>query len=104
MYIRLKGEGISMSFHCNLYLLRFYYLIEAKNIKASEEVFAGVTIDPNPFTQLLATLTDMKDTMITFVTDGLTPMISAFNQSKNAAIALIAVLVGIVGSKIFPAI
>jgi hypothetical protein len=70
-------------------------------IAASEIVFAGIKIDPNPFQQLLTTLTDVKDTVLTFITDGVTPMINAFNQSRSAAAALIAMMLKLVGGKIF---
>jgi len=73
-------------------------------IAASAKVFAGVVIDPNPFQQLLVTITDLKDNILTFVTDALTPLIKLFNQSKAAAASLIALIISIVGKRIFPAL
>jgi hypothetical protein len=73
-------------------------------IKESQNIFDRVNIDPNPFQQLLTTIIDVKDTMSTFITDALTPMINAFNKSKNAAIALIAIIASMVGGRIFPEI
>ena len=71
-------------------------------IAESEKVFGGITIDPNPFQQLLVTVTDLKNEIATFVTDAITPMIKGFNQSKAAATALIAVIATSVGGRIFP--
>jgi len=70
-------------------------------IKESQSIFDQVNIDPNPFQQLLVTLTDLKDTVLTTITDAITPMVNAFNQSKFAAAALIAVMLKLVGGKIF---
>jgi len=70
-------------------------------IKESQSIFDQVNIDPNPFQQLLTTLTDLKDVVLTTITDGITPMINAFNQSKFAAAALIAVILKLVGGTIF---
>jgi len=71
-------------------------------IEASQSVFAGVNIDPNPFQQFLTTMVDLKNEMLTFATDGMTPALNAFNKSKTAALALITVLSIIVGKKFFP--
>ena len=71
-------------------------------IEASNKVFAGVDIDPNPFTQFATTMVDVKDNILTTITDGITPLISSFNQSKNAAVALMAFIAASVGSKVFP--
>jgi len=73
-------------------------------IKESQNVFDQVDIDPNPFQQLLTTVTDLKDVMATFITDGLTPLINSFNKSKIAAGALIAGLIGLVGKRLIPTI
>lgn len=73
-------------------------------IAESEKVFAGVTIDPNPFQQLLTTVTDLKDVMATFATDALTPVVNLFNKSAAAAGVLIAILVKTVTSRIIPAL
>lgn len=70
----------------------------------SLNVFEDVNIDPNPFTQLLNTVIDLKDTIATFSTDRLTPLLNIFNQSKAAAAALIALIAGSVTSRIFPEI
>ena len=73
-------------------------------IKESQNVFDGIGIDPNPFQQLLTTVIDLKDTMSTFITDAITPMLNAFNKSKAAAGALIALIIGTVAKRIFPAL
>jgi hypothetical protein len=73
-------------------------------IVESKNVFDGVTIDPNPFSVMLKTVTDLKDVMLTFITDGLTPIISLFNQSTTAAGALIAILLSLVGKRLLPTI
>ena len=71
-------------------------------IEASEKVFGAINIDPNPFTQFASTMIDVKDKILTTITDGITPLVSSFNQSKNAAVALMAVIASAVGSRIFP--
>lgn len=73
-------------------------------IEESANVFDKVNIDPNPFQQLLTTMTDLKDTMLTTVTDAITPLINAFNKSKSAALAFFALIAGSIGSKLFPQI
>lgn len=71
-------------------------------IAESENVLGAIVIDPNPFKQFLTTLVDVKNTILTFATDGLTPILNFFNKSKVAAYALIGVLTAFVGKKIFP--
>jgi hypothetical protein len=73
-------------------------------IEASQNVFDGVKIDANPFQQLLTTMVDLKDTVGVFITDSLTPFINTFNKSKAAAAAFMAIIVGAVAGRIFPAI
>lgn len=73
-------------------------------IEESKKVFDGVEIDPNPFQQMLVTVSDLKNVFATFITDTLTPLISTFNKSKVAALALIVAIVSAVSGKIFPAL
>ena len=73
-------------------------------IAESQNIFDGITIDPNPFQQLLTTITDLKDVMATFITDAATPVIEFFNKSAAFAGVLIAVLVKTVSSRIIPAL
>lgn len=73
-------------------------------IEASQSVFDKVNIDPNPFQQLVTTITDLKDSMLSFITDSVTPFLNFFNKSKDAALLLIAVLLKMVGGRIFPAL
>jgi len=73
-------------------------------IKESQSIFDQVNIDPNPFQQFLTTIIDLKDVGLTLITDFLTPFINTINKSKAAAAALIALLISIVGKRIFPAL
>jgi len=70
-------------------------------IEASQSVFDGVKIDPNPFQQLLTTIIDLKDSFGVLLTDFLTPMIDLFNKSKLAAAGFIGVIIQIVSSQLF---
>jgi hypothetical protein len=71
-------------------------------IEESQNVFDQVNIDPNPFQQLLTTLIDTKNVISTFVTDAATPFLNSFNESRAAALALIAVLGKTVLGRIIP--
>lgn len=71
-------------------------------IAESQNVFDGVNIDPNPFQQMLTTMVDLKDTISTFITDSLTPMINFFNKSKEAALILLLAITKMIGSSVFP--
>lgn len=71
-------------------------------IEESQNVFDGVNIDPNPFQQMLTTMVDLKDTISTFITDGLTPLVNFFNKSKDAALILLLAITKMIGSTIFP--
>lgn len=73
-------------------------------IAESKNIFEAVVIDPNPFQQLLTTIVDLKNEVSVFITDALTPMFNAFNKSKAAAAALIALIVSSVSGRIFPAV
>lgn len=73
-------------------------------IKESQNVFEGITIDPNPFTQFAITIADLKDTLLTATTDFFTPFINVINKSQGVAGTFIAFIGALIIKKLIPAV
>lgn len=73
-------------------------------IEESQNVFDGVKIDPNPFTQFANTLADVKDSILTTITDFLTPLFNLFNKSGAVAVGFIIAIAGMIARKLLPAV
>jgi len=71
-------------------------------IAESEKVLGAVNIDPNPFQQFLVTLTDLKNRILTFVTDTVTPLLKMFNESKEVALIFIFFIINAISKKLMP--
>jgi hypothetical protein len=73
-------------------------------IEESQNVFDGLNIDPNPFTQFANTIVDLKDSILTTITDAFTPFISLINKSKVVAFAFMGAIAGMIVRKLLPAV